>query len=76
MITETEQNPLAETENFIVLDHYELDEWFENNPYTCFMSEYNAPHKCIFEIQKQKLANNKNVMKREYATEKLFWNGK
>ena len=37
---------------------------------------FTPPHKCIFEIAKQKLANNKNVMKREYAIEKLFWNGK
>lgn len=57
-------------------DYARLDEWFENNPYTCFMSAYNTPHKCIFEIAKQKLANNKNVIKREYAIEKLFWNGK
>ena len=51
-------------------------EWFENNKYACFLSEYNAPFSPILEIPKMKLFNNKGVEKREYAIEKLFWNGK
>ena len=50
--------------------------WFENNKYSCFLSEYNAPFSPILEIPKMKLFNNKGVEKREYAIEKLFWNGK
>jgi 16S rRNA G966 N2-methylase RsmD len=57
-------------------DHEALDKWFIESPYTVFMSEYNAPHKCIFEIPKMKLFQNKGLDKRPYTIEKLFWNGK
>ena len=57
-------------------DYEAFYKWFENNEYTCFLSEYNAPFSPILEITKMKMFNNKGVEKREYAIEKLFWNGK
>jgi site-specific DNA-adenine methylase len=54
-------------------NYKELDEWFINNKYTCFMSEYNAPHKVIFEIDKFSLLNNLEE-KKKVVKEKLFWN--
>jgi site-specific DNA-adenine methylase len=56
-------------------DYKELDQWFLDNKYTCFMSEYNAPHKVIFEIDKFSLLNNLKE-KRVVAKEKLFWNNR
>lgn len=53
-----------------------VDDYFRNSPYSVFLSEYNTPFEPIFEIQKMKLLNNKNLDKRGYVTEKLFWNGK
>lgn len=53
-----------------------VDDYFRNSQYSVFLSEYNAPFEPIFEIQKMKLLNNKNLDKRGYVTEKLFWNGK
>lgn len=61
-------------------NYEELDSWFKNHNYTCFMSEYNAPHKCILEIKKASLLNNtlkerNNTLKeRKFVIEKLFWN--
>ena len=57
-------------------DYEAFYKWFENNEYSCFLSEYNAPFSPILEIPKMKIFNNKGVEKREYAIEKLFWNGK
>mgnify|MGYP003334811400 FL=1 len=57
-------------------DYEAFYKWFENNEYSCFLSEYNAPFSPILEIPKMKMFNNKGVEKREYAIEKLFWNGK
>jgi len=54
-------------------NYKELDEWFLNNKYTCFMSEYNAPHEVIFEIDKFSLLNNSKE-KKKVVKEKLFWN--
>ena len=54
-------------------DYKELDQWFLDNKYTCFMSEYNAPHKVIFEIDKLSLLNNSEE-KKKVVKEKLFWN--
>ena len=54
-------------------NYKELDEWFIRNKYTCFMSEYNAPHKVIFEIDKFSLLDNSKE-KRKVAKEKLFCN--
>jgi site-specific DNA-adenine methylase len=39
-------------------DYTRVDEFFKNSPYTCFMSEYNAPFKSILEIKKESLLNN------------------
>ena len=56
-------------------DYARVDEYFKQSPYTCFMSEYNAPFKSILEIKKESLLNN-NVDKRKFVIEKLFWNEK
>jgi len=55
-------------------NYKELDQWFLDNKYTCFMSEYNAPHEVIFEIDKLSLLNPKE--KKEIMQEKLYWNKK
>ena len=55
--------------------HNEIDNYFINSPYPCFMSEYNAPHKSILEIEKLKLLNNSKETK-SVAIEKLFYNNK
>ena len=54
-------------------NYKELDQWFLDNKYTCFMSEYNAPHKVIFEIDKLSLMNNSQE-KRKVVKEKLYIN--
>lgn len=54
-------------------NYKELDEWFLDNKYTCFMSEYDAPHKVIFEIDKFSLLDNSKE-KKKVVKEKLFWN--
>ena len=54
-------------------DYKELDQWFLDNKYTCFMSEYNAPHKVIFEIDKLSLMNNSQE-KKKVVKEKLYIN--
>lgn len=56
------------------LNYKELDQWFLDSKYTCFMSEYNAPHKVLFEIDKISLLNGL-AEKRKTVKEKLFWNG-
>lgn len=56
-------------------NYKELDQWFLENKYTCFMSEYNAPHKVIFEINKLSLLNNSKE-KKKVMQEKLYWNKK
>ena len=43
--------------------------------YDCFMSEYNAPHKSILEIEKFKLYDNSSETK-TVAIEKLYYNKK
>jgi len=68
--------PYRNTEKYIEgkdFDYKELDQWFLENKYTCFMSEYNAPHKVIFEIDKLSLLNNSEE-KKKVVKEKLFWN--
>lgn len=57
-------------------DYEALYTFFKESPHTVFLSEYEAPFESVLEIQKMQLMNNKNVDKRQYATEKLFWNGK
>ena len=54
-------------------NHDELDDYFKSSPYTCFMSEYNAPFKSIMEIEKLSLMNNTKAIKK-VAFEKLFIN--
>lgn len=41
--------------------------------YDCFMSEYDAPHKSILEIEKLKLYNN-SLKTKTVAIEKLYYN--
>ena len=53
--------------------HSEVDDYFRDSPYTCFMSEYNAPFKSILEIEKLKLMNNSQA-KKSIAIEKLYIN--
>jgi hypothetical protein len=33
--------------------HSEIDSYFLNSPYSCFMSEYNAPFDSVLEIKKR-----------------------
>ena len=54
-------------------DYKELDQWFLDNKYTCFMSEYNAPHKVLFEIDKLSLFDNSKE-KKKVVKEKLYIN--
>lgn len=54
----------------------DVDNYFKNSPYTCFMSEYNAPFDSVLEIKKASLLNNSDLSERKYAIEKLFWNKK
>ena len=56
-------------------DYTRVDEFFKNSPYTCFMSEYNAPFKSILEIKKESLLNN-SLKEKKFVIEKLFWNEK
>jgi site-specific DNA-adenine methylase len=54
----------------------DIDNFFRNSPYTCFMSEYNAPFDSVLEIKKESLLNNSNLKERKYVIENLFWNKK
>ena len=54
-------------------DYKELDQWFLDNKYTCFMSEYNAPHKVLFEIDKLSSMDNTKE-KKKVVKEKLYIN--
>ena len=56
-------------------DYTRVDEYFKQSPYTCFMSEYDAPFKSILEIKKESLLNNSSD-KKKFVIEKLFWNEK
>ena len=51
----------------------ELDNYFRSSPYTCFMSEYNAPFESVMEIEKRSLMENSNSSKK-YAIEQLYIN--
>jgi site-specific DNA-adenine methylase len=70
--------PYRNTAEYKEKFNYEkVDEFFKNSPYTCFMSEYNAPFNSILEIRKESLLNNKNSLKeKKFIIEKLFWNEK
>ena len=52
-----------------------MSNYFNNSPYSCFMSEYTAPHKSIYQIQKISKMVNK-VVDKLYKTEHLFYNEK
>ena len=52
----------------------DIDNYFRNSSYTCFMSEYNAPFDSVLEIRKESLMNNSNLSERKYVIEKLYWN--
>ena len=52
----------------------DIDNYFRNSPYACFMSEYNAPFDSVLEIKKESLLNNSNLKERKYVIEKLYWN--
>jgi len=54
-------------------NYKELDQWFLDNKYTCFMSEYNAPHKVLFGIDKLSTLNNSKE-KKKVVKEKLYIN--
>lgn len=51
----------------------ELDNYFRNSLYTCFMSEYDAPFKSVMEIEKRSLMNNSKNSKK-YTIEHLYIN--
>jgi site-specific DNA-adenine methylase len=55
--------------------HSEIDSYFLNSPYSCFMSEYNAPFDSVLEIKKESLLNNTKAEKK-VVIEKLFYNKK
>jgi len=55
------------------INYEELDNYFRNSPYTCFMSEYNAPFESVMEIEKRSLLNNSDYAKK-YALEQLYIN--
>lgn len=68
--------PYRSTAEYKEKFNYEkVDEFFKNSPYTCFMSEYNAPFKSILEIKKESLLNN-SLKEKKFVIEKLFWNEK
>ena len=52
-----------------------IDTYFANSPYTCFLSEYDAPFSPVLEIKKRALMNSGRG-KVKFKIEKLFWNGK
>ena len=54
------------------VDYDELDSYFRNSQFTCFMSEYNAPHKEVFSLEKRSLLNQS---KGDNVIERLYWNG-
>ena len=66
--------PYRGTEKYIEdVIHEEIDTYFSNSPYTCFMSEYKAPFKSVLEIEKLKLMNNSQATK-SITIEKLYIN--
>ena len=54
------------------VDHDALDSYFRNSQFTCFMSEYNAPHKEVFSLEKRSLLNSSKV---DNVIERLYFNG-
>jgi len=65
--------PYRGTETYIEKCFFEdIDDYFRNSPYSCFMSEYEAPFKSVFEIDKRCTLSsiNNSLVKKE----KLFYN--
>lgn len=54
------------------VDYDTLDNYFKKSKFTCFMSEYNAPHKEVFSLEKRSLLNQS---KGDNVIERLYWNG-
>jgi site-specific DNA-adenine methylase len=53
----------------------EIDNFFQNHPYTCFMSEYNTPFNPIMTIEKMQTLQNKTITKdNSIRQEKLYIN--
>ena len=52
----------------------DIDNYFKNSPYDCFMSEYNAPFNSVLEIKKESLLNNTNLKERKFVLERLYYN--
>jgi site-specific DNA-adenine methylase len=52
----------------------DIDDYFRNSPYSCFMSEYEAPFQSVFEIDKRCTLSsiNNSLVKKE----KLFYNNR
>ena len=51
----------------------DIDNYFRNSPYSCFMSEYDAPFKSVFEVDKRcTLSSTSNSL----VKEKLFYNNR
>lgn len=64
--------PYRGTETYIEKCFFEdIDDYFRNSPYSCFMSEYEAPFKSVFEIDKRCTLSsiNNSLVKKE----KLFY---
>ena len=68
--------PYRETAKYVSgdFDFEEFDRWFQALPCTGFLSEYNSPHKKIFELEKRVLLSSGGGNKK--AIEKLYWNEK
>jgi hypothetical protein len=60
------------TQYDVGVDYDNLDYYFRNSPFTCFMSEYNSPHKEVFCLEKRSLLNQS---KGDNVIERLYWNG-
>lgn len=54
------------------VDYDTLDNYFKKSKFTCFMSEYNAPHKEVFSLEKRSLLNSS---KGDNVIERLYFNG-
>jgi len=55
-------------------DHEEFYKWFENVPYSAYLSEYDAPFEVVTSFAHRSSLSATNNKKK--TIEKLFWNGK
>lgn len=51
-----------------------FDKWFRECPYTCFLSEYDAPFTQVGQIKKQALNASGKTRQIKSKMEKLYWN--